>query len=156
MSDIPFPNGGQTMPVELNRQQSFLVCAMAYWEALSSFLVDQKLDENDYLTPFCKQRASDIIYPNPWTGISTPLYVLLGKLGALIRQKRLVAKVAAMSHNFLPQTELQSHALQQASKLEDRLLQYAMPPKAVIEDTGDPLTSKIFRRWRRFTGSLPF
>ncbi|KAK6008138.1 hypothetical protein QM012_000041 [Aureobasidium pullulans] len=75
-------------PPLLTRQQSFIVGAMAFLECLASIIIDQPIDVLQYLRPFTRIAEDQRIYPNPWTGVSTPLFIILAEVATLIRQKR--------------------------------------------------------------------
>lgn len=74
---------------------------MAYWEMLSSFVVDQSLEDLEYLTAvteFLSDGSDKMICPNPWTGVCTTLFVVLARLGCLMRHKRLVQQISHITN----------------------------------------------------------
>lgn len=120
-------------------EQSFLVGILAYWEALMSFVVDQPLNSVDYLKPFCDQSSLELIPPNPWSGICTPLFVYLAQVGILVRQARLSSKVNSLGWSWRF-GDLRKDLLQAASDVERDILNYTVPPVSKLCDTGDPET----------------
>jgi len=121
-------------------EKSFIIGALAYWEALLAFVVDQPLSTLDYLKPFCDQSSLDVIQLNPWSGICTPLFVYLGQVAILARQKRLSFKMQAMGWSSSTDAICQE-ILSAASTVERQILDYKVPPRAKTCDTGDPKTS---------------
>lgn len=124
-----------------DRNASFLVGIMAYWEALTSFLIDEGPNAFDYLTPFCDQEAESFIYPNPWTGVSTSLFIYAARAGALSRQNRLARNLSSYITSTIVHDEIHSRQLQEATELKRKVLNYQLPDKSLIEDTGDKQTS---------------
>jgi hypothetical protein len=120
--------------------KSFVIGALAYWEALLAFVVDQPLDSVDYLKPFCDQSQLDLIRSNPWSGISTPLFVYLSQVGILARQKRLSSKMKAMGWS-LSIDAVDRDLLNAAWKLERQILDYRVPPQSRTCGTQDPQSS---------------
>lgn len=125
---------------KLSHVKSFLVGAMAYWEAIASFLVDQPVQSISYLMPTCDQTGTGKIQSNPWTGISTPVFVYLAQAGALGRQRSIIRKLAVSNSNTGIHETLLEQLLVQARGVEDALLSYQVPSIDRIEDTGDALT----------------
>lgn len=123
-----------------SRIRSFMVGIMAYWESIASFVTDQPLDAISYLDPFCDQDQIDQIYPNPWTGICTPLSIYLARAGTLGKQQSSLKRL----HNTSPEAEiqdlLQQALFEQARKTEQTVLHYKIPAEDRIEDTNDELT----------------
>lgn len=69
---------------------SFLVGIMAYWEAMVAIVTTQSPRSLEYLIPFCKQENHDtLVYPNPWTGASTTIFIYAAEVSTLCRQNRL-------------------------------------------------------------------
>jgi hypothetical protein len=77
-------------PSVLDRQQSFLVGAMVYLECLASFIHDQTFDDLAYLRRFGTFADGQRVYPNPWTGVSTPLFLHLAETAIIMRFKRII------------------------------------------------------------------
>lgn len=128
------------MDIFSRRNKSFLVGIMAYWEALASFLSDQEPDMLSYLSEFCHHGSDEIIYPNPWTGISTPIFIYLGQVGALSRQHRLIHNLSIYLPSDAIAHEVYSKQFEEAAKLESNILQYHPPERDHIEDHCDELT----------------
>lgn len=120
--------------------KSFVIGALAYWEALLAFVVDQPLDSLDYLKPFCDQSALDMVRLNPWSGICTPVFIYLGQVGILARQKRVSSKMQVMGWSA-SYDAVSRDLLSTASMIESQILQYEVPPRSKTCDTGDPTTS---------------
>ncbi|PLB47792.1 hypothetical protein P170DRAFT_385739 [Aspergillus steynii IBT 23096] len=120
---------------------SFLVGIMAYWEAMVSIIIIQSPSSLDYLTPFCEQESHDVlVYPNPWTGASTTLFIYAAQASTLCRQNR-VTKVLNTS---MPSAEICegifSEQFKKAAELEAKVLQYSPPMLDRIRDPDDRFT----------------
>jgi hypothetical protein len=121
-------------------EKSFIIGALAYWEALIAFVFDQPLDSVDYLERFCDQTSLDTIYLNGWTGICTPLFIYLAKVAILVRQKRLSLKMANMGWNSSVEN-VRARLFANAVELERLIMDYKLPPRSKLYDTEDPLVS---------------
>ncbi|EME78839.1 uncharacterized protein MYCFIDRAFT_43729 [Pseudocercospora fijiensis CIRAD86] len=124
----------------LTREQNFIVGSMAYWECLASFICDQPVGAIHYLLPFCTLAEGQIVYPHSWTGVSTPMFILTAQVGVLLRQKRVLEKLALIRRGAEAKDNLDLELIQDASDLHDKITEYELPPMASIEDTGDPNT----------------
>lgn len=113
---------------------------MAYWEAMASFLMDQPIQSISYLTPICDQAGDGKIQSNPWTGISTPLFVYLAQAGTLGRQRSMIRKLTSSTSTSEFREKLHEELLVQARGVENALLTYKFPLADRIEETGDALT----------------
>jgi hypothetical protein len=113
---------------------------MAYWEAVASFLMDQPMQSVSYLTPICDQSGNKKIQSNPWTGISTPLFVDLAQAGAFGRQRSVIRKLTVSTSTTAIHDKLHVELLSQARDVENSLLSYKIPSADKVEDTGDALT----------------
>ncbi|KAF2165008.1 hypothetical protein M409DRAFT_24909 [Zasmidium cellare ATCC 36951] len=127
-------------PTILNREQSFLVGSMAYWECLASILIDQSLQKLDYLKPFSELADGQPIYPNSWTGVSTPTFIFLAQVGVLLRQKRVLEKLVQIDRGCPLATGNNSGILADARQIHDQVLNYNLPSIDSMEETGDPNT----------------
>ncbi|KAJ9645433.1 hypothetical protein H2204_001012 [Knufia peltigerae] len=127
------------------KRQSFLIGIMSYWEMLSSFVVDQCLEDLEYLETargILNSATTQTIFPNPWTGICTPLVITLAKLGCLLRQNRLTRRLSVIKDAGSAQGQLLNTLLQDLQVLEKDILNYKIPSVDVVEDTADPGTTK--------------
>lgn len=113
---------------------------MAYWEAMASFLMDQPMQSVSYLTPISDQSGNKKIQSNPWTGISTPLFVYLAQAGALGRQRSVIRKLTVSTSTTAIHDKLHVELLSQARDVENSLLSYKIPSADRVKDTGDALT----------------
>lgn len=113
---------------------------MAYWEAMASFVMDQPVQSISYLISICDQTGAGKVQSNPWTGISTPVFVYLAQAGALGRQRSIIRKLTVSNSNMGIHEKLHEELLAQASDVETALLNYKTPSVDRIEDTGDALT----------------
>lgn len=121
-------------------EKSFIIGALAYWEALIAFVIDQPLGSVDYLFQFCDQSDLNKIHLNGWTGICTPLFVYLAKVAILVRQKRLSTRMVTMGWNATVDTvRAQLHSC--AIELERLILAYKLPPRSKLYETEDPQIS---------------
>lgn len=121
-------------------EKSLVIGALAYWEALLAFVVDQPLDAVDYLKCFCDQSNLDVIHLHPWTGLSTPIFVYLAQVAILVRQKRLLSKTTIMGWSS-DLEGVRGKMATAASEVERLLLEYKLPPSSKTCDTGDPVAS---------------
>ncbi|KAL1860836.1 hypothetical protein Plec18170_001350 [Paecilomyces lecythidis] len=124
-----------------DRNTSFLVGAMVYWEALMSFLTDGDLKSLEYISLFCKQQIGSVIYPNPWTGVSTPLFIYAAQAGVLSRQNRLARNLSSYVTSSAVRDEIYSKQLTEAARIERNVLEYEFPDRSLVDDTGDERTS---------------
>lgn len=131
---------------------------MAYWECLASFVMDQPSASLSYLDPFCQSCPDDEIYPNPWTGVGTPIVISLARVGILLRQKRVIHSLGCLSNAALVQDQLRCNLLSEARNVLAKVLEYTVPVRSRIEDTGDRRTTagdlQITARIYRFVALL--
>lgn len=113
---------------------------MAYWEAIASFLIDQPLDAISYLSPLCNQKAAHLIYPNPWTGICSPIFVYFAQVGTLGRQHSMIKNISSTTTADI-QRRLREDLVEQAKVTERAILDFTVPDENTVEDTNDPLTT---------------
>ncbi|KAL1876812.1 hypothetical protein Plec18167_005222 [Paecilomyces lecythidis] len=133
--------GNTTQHFVTDRNTSFLIGAMVYWEALMSFLTDGDLKSLEYLSPFCKQQTGSVIYPNPWTGASTSLFIYVAQAGALSRQNRLARNLSSYVSSSAVRDEIYSKQLTEAARIERNVLGCTFPDRSLVDDTGDERTS---------------
>ncbi|KAL4747061.1 hypothetical protein BDW72DRAFT_206831 [Aspergillus terricola var. indicus] len=103
------------------------------------------LDAIAYLDTFCDEgnSAATRIYPNPWAGVCTPLFVYLAKAGTLARQRSLaktLSNLTAGPSATSVQTQLIADLTGHARQTETALLQYKIPARDRIRETADLLT----------------
>ncbi|KAF4552157.1 Fungal specific transcription factor domain-containing protein 2 [Elsinoe fawcettii] len=128
--------------VERARETSFIVGAMAYWEMLNAVVTDQSMSVLDYLTPFQTESDNDAVHPNPWTGISTPVFVMVARAGVLVRQARIVDKLSLIYQSQSIPDSLSARLSEAALTLHEEIMQYHPPPKervVVAEDFHTPI-----------------
>lgn len=108
------------------RKLSFFIGLQTYWETVASFLLDQDLDQLDYLYKACIELSSDPIYVHPWTGISSTVWVLLAKAGCVARRRlRLLADSSCYEQSDL--TTQMDQLVLGAKTIEAQLLSYEIP-----------------------------
>ncbi|KAG2420307.1 hypothetical protein HFD88_005108 [Aspergillus terreus] len=100
----------------------------------------EPLDALSHLEEFCDQSGVDSIYPNPWSGICTPVFIYLAKAGTLSRQRTLLRNLSIAASTTHIRTELQASLVAQAREVEQAVLHYKTPAKDRIGDPGDDLT----------------
>ena len=123
------------------RSRSFIVGIMAYWEAMTSFLTTEGPANLKYLSPFYNQEHNDeIVYPNPWTGISTTLFIYAAEAGALCRQNRTMLALCSSTTSSLIRDEICVQQFSEAAGLEKKVLHYSAPILDRIEDCSDEHT----------------
>jgi hypothetical protein len=113
---------------------------MAYWEAMASFVMDQPIQSISYLLQICDQTGTEKTLSNPWTGISTLLFVYLAQAGALGRQRSIIRKLTVPTSTTVIHENFLEELLVQARGVEDVLLDYKIPLADRVEETGDGLT----------------
>lgn len=124
------------------RSISFMVGIMAYWEAMTSFLTTDGPETFEYLTTFSDlEHRNDVIYPNPWTGISTTLFIYAAHACSLCRQNRVLRSLSASMPSSAALDEIYSKQFREAIELKRKTLQYSPPYPERIEDPSDGLTS---------------
>ncbi|KAL4960124.1 Zn(II)2Cys6 transcription factor [Aspergillus stella-maris] len=121
----------------------FMIGLMAYWEALASFITNQSLDATSYLDPYCNDKETAQIKPNPWTGVCTPLFIYLAQTGALVRQRLLLRHLTTSTTAGEIGNQMRVHLLHSAQRVESDILRYQAPKSDVIEDTADPVTPTL-------------
>ncbi|KAE8423586.1 hypothetical protein BDV36DRAFT_306099 [Aspergillus pseudocaelatus] len=120
---------------------SFLVGIMAYWEAMVSIITPQSPCSLDYLMPFCEQGSHDtLIYPNPWTGASTTIFIYAAQVNTLCRQNRLTKYLSTSIHSTDVRESIFHEQSTKASELEAKVLQYSPPISSRIGDADDRFT----------------
>ncbi|KAH0043885.1 hypothetical protein KCU78_g497, partial [Aureobasidium melanogenum] len=127
-------------PSLLTREQSFIVGAMAFLECLASIIIDQPIDVLKYLQPFARIAEDQRIYPNPWTGVSTPLFIILAEVATLIRQKRNLKAMSSAESQAESLSELDEKMNKHASQLFASALTHRTPSIARMEETKDSKT----------------
>ncbi|KAI6855891.1 hypothetical protein KC323_g8124 [Hortaea werneckii] len=113
---------------------------MVYLECLAAFILDQSIDSLRHLRRFGATAGRQRIHPNPWTGVSTPLFVHLAETAILMRCKR----TCSTYHSTRPQrdssVDLWDTINQTAKDLYERILKYRPPSANMVDDTKDPNT----------------
>lgn len=114
----PGPSGA----LDLFCDEAFFAGAMAYWEALLSFVFDQPLDALDYLDQPA-MRAAEAQKAHPWTGNGTQMFLNLAKVGIMARQRRVISRLDHLNLNPAIQKSIVDSLLGRAVTLETALLQ---------------------------------
>ncbi|PWY72642.1 hypothetical protein BO83DRAFT_408395 [Aspergillus eucalypticola CBS 122712] len=116
------------------RPRHFFVGALAYWEALMSFVVDNSTDTTDYLLPFRDDVERDV----------SQLFIYLSRIGSLARQAHHLRRATAS-----PQlTQKDRHELlSQGKHLEELIGQYRFPRQDQFQSTGDQSTPVLHFRF---------
>ncbi|KAJ9488879.1 hypothetical protein VN97_g4401 [Penicillium thymicola] len=81
-----------------------------------------------------------MIYPTPWTGIGTALFVYLARVGTLARQRSLIKNLCVLGKSEGVQDQLKTDLVESARDTEATLLSFQIPEKNRVEDAGDPST----------------
>ncbi|CAH0058445.1 unnamed protein product [Clonostachys solani] len=118
----------------------FMIGIVAYWEAISSFHIDQEPSAVEYLFPLCDWVESQGSQPHPWTGISTPLFVYMAQAGSITRQERLVHRIRTESSSDDTKRTFRATLLRSARRVIDNVRQYKTPPAEQFEETCDTQT----------------
>lgn len=127
-------------------QLHFYLGMQAYWEAMASFLIDQEMNQLDYLIDAFKTVPAPPLYIHPWTGISAIPWLCLAKAGCIIRlhrnlEDRGLSIQHANSNDAAKEKSLQ-WLTQEAHTLIDQVLSYAVPQDSQIRETYDEHTPK--------------
>ncbi|KAF2993857.1 hypothetical protein E8E13_000611 [Curvularia kusanoi] len=120
--------------IPLDSEQCFIIGAMVYFECLTSIIVDQPSHSLNYLFRFARPSQGQRFYPNPWTGISTPLFVYLAATAALLRRRR-CWELHSGKHSFMD-----TDIIETARELLDSVLAHESPMMASVDDTQDAST----------------
>lgn len=126
-------------PLLLNREQSFIIGAMAFLEYLKSIVVDQNLSSVAHLRRFTKVANGQRIDLCPWTGFSTPLFIYLTETMIIVRRKRR-ATLPNRSKASPVSTAEADGDLSRAREIYEKALNHIAPPAMSVPDTQDPTT----------------
>ncbi|OJI83568.1 hypothetical protein ASPTUDRAFT_121813 [Aspergillus tubingensis CBS 134.48] len=125
------------------RPRQFFVGALAYWEALMSFAVDNSTVTTDYLLPFGDDESNMSIM-HPWSGMSPKLFIYLSRVGSLARKAHHLRRATASPQR----TQKDRHeSLSQGKHLEELICQYKFPRQDQFQSTGDPSTPILHFRF---------
>ncbi|OQE26312.1 hypothetical protein PENSTE_c005G03600 [Penicillium steckii] len=125
-----------------SRSTSFLLGIMAYWEAMVSFITTQDLCALDYLTPLREQEASlASVYPHPWTGVSTTIFIYAAQASTLCRQNRTTKIISTSIKPIDVRESIFNEQYSKASELEAKILEYSPPASDRIRDSDDSFTT---------------
>ena len=114
-----------------------MVGAMAFLECLASMIIDQPTNTLCYLRPFAKLAENQRIFPNPWTGVSTPLFIILAEVATLIRQKRNLSMPDSDARQTASISDLDESITSNATRFFRAALAHSSPPHAKMEETKD-------------------
>jgi hypothetical protein len=123
--------------VPLKRRQSFIVGAMAYLESLGCFIADRPLESLAYLRRFGMPATGHVVYPNPWTGVSTALYVHLADTATLMRYKRAFTTFKSFGPQTMTIADMDAKICTHARHVYEQVLACSLAPKSIMEDTRD-------------------
>ncbi|KAJ6443684.1 amino acid permease [Purpureocillium lavendulum] len=120
---------------------AFFKKSLVYWEMLLSFVDDYETErvEHDYQTAHCReiQATKTDQYPHPWTGISTLTSRLFTRSIQLCRSyRRRVSRPSGSEVSI----EAAMQEIQEAQKLEERLLEQDFSSVTPTNNTGDEKT----------------
>ncbi|PPJ60701.1 hypothetical protein CBER1_03439 [Cercospora berteroae] len=126
-------------PLLLNREQSFIIGAMAFMEYLKSIVVDENLSSVACLRRFTEVANGQPIYLCPWTGFSTPLFIYLTETMIIVRRKR---RATLLNRAKTPpaSTAEPDEGLSRAREIYGKALNHSAPPAMSVPDTQDPTT----------------
>jgi hypothetical protein len=146
-------DGGSPETVYVNADHHFLLGCMAYWEACTSFVVDQPKTVIEYLYPFAQ--ATKTTYIHMFAGISFPLFVTLARVGICVRQSRALRNMDALGWKDSDAHRIVAvEVLQDASELYRHTVDYSVPAEESF-DTKD-LASGVYRRMKAFAQICKF
>ncbi len=120
--------------ITTSREASFIVGAMAYMETVVAFVLDQPLNAADYLEPFCHQSNDIPIYPNPWTGVSTPIFITMARVGICVRQRRAISNLTALGWSQNTYDTMLNDVFEKVKRIESDALLYEPPARGRIKD----------------------
>lgn len=140
MSSSHLDTGLQQMRRTTTATQDFVVSSMVYWEAMSSFIVDQDPDALSYLDVFCHLPPSLKRYPCPWTGVGTITFIYLAKTATLVRKFRVLGSLGLCLRGGGVQDTSYSDLLQQATILQEEISRLEDSAVGSVADSGDIFT----------------
>ncbi|KAJ3464872.1 hypothetical protein MRS44_009658 [Fusarium solani] len=114
----------------LDEEKHFIIGVMAWWEAHTAFVMDQSLDSLDYLEPFISEQATMTVHP--FTGLSTPIFIILAQVGTCLRQQRLLNKVQKLSWPEDVLRSMQMQLTERTIRLERLLLDFVFPKIEIV------------------------
>ncbi|KAK5229790.1 hypothetical protein LTR72_001322 [Exophiala xenobiotica] len=120
--------------ITTGREASFIVGAMAYMETVVAFVLDQPLNAADYLEPFCHQSNDIPIYPNPWTGVSTPIFITMARVGICVRQRRAISNLQALGWSQNTYDTMLNDVFEKVKRIESDALLYEPPARGRVKD----------------------
>ncbi|RMJ10344.1 hypothetical protein CDV36_010028 [Fusarium kuroshium] len=118
-----------------DREKSFLIGSMAYWEAAAAFTIDQPLSSINYLLPFLVE--PDVINLNPLTGVCTPVCINLARVAVCARQQRMMAKIHPLGWDQGAVHAVSQDILTVARTSMTFVLNYHASCPTVTQDLGD-------------------
>ncbi|KAK4937036.1 hypothetical protein LTR10_022222 [Elasticomyces elasticus] len=126
-----------------DREASFIVGAMAYLETVVAFVLDQPLNAADYLEPFCHQ-SNDVVHPNPWTGVSTPIFITMARVGICVRQRRAISKLRAHGWSQKTYETMLNDVFEKVKRIESDALIYEPPARGQTQTKDQmPLSNDV-------------
>ncbi|KIV92897.1 hypothetical protein PV10_04157 [Exophiala mesophila] len=132
-------NGTPLVPqVVLNRNKSFLLGAMAYWEAATAFVVDQSVSVIDYLMPFLGE--ADLVHINPFTGICTPVFINLARIAICLRQQLVLSRLPNLGWDQDSYRQISETIRQCAADAEHFAASYRRPSRRRISGVASTST----------------
>ncbi|KAK7437755.1 hypothetical protein Landi51_11946 [Colletotrichum acutatum] len=122
--------------------QDFVVSSMVYWEAMSSFIVDQAPNALSYLDAFCYHHPprSRQTRPCPWTGVGTITFIYLAKTATLFRKLRALSSLGLCGRGDGVQDTSYSDLLQHATILQEEISRLEDSAVLSVADSGDMFT----------------
>ncbi|KAH7123193.1 fungal-specific transcription factor domain-containing protein [Dactylonectria macrodidyma] len=121
----------------LTQIQNFLVSSMVYWEVMVSFLIDQQTGSLAYLEPFCDPNLPLFSHLCPLTGVGTPIFIRLAKVGTIVRRRRCLRDLRLLQDDEGRPSMLYSQLLDETRVLEQAILRSRLPSISFIKETDD-------------------
>lgn len=100
-------------------------------------IIDQPIDNLSYLRSFAKLADNQRIYPNPWTWVSTPLFIILAEVATLIRQRRNLSMLGSDAPQTASIFDLDGSITNNAVRWFQAALSHSAPSHARMEETKD-------------------
>ncbi|KXH33163.1 lysyl oxidase-like protein 2/3/4 [Colletotrichum simmondsii] len=126
----------------MSATQDFVISSMVYWEAMSSFIVDQDPVALSYLDDcwhYHPPRSRQTL-PCPWTGVGTTTFIYLAKTATLVRRLRALGSLGLCGRAGGVQDTSYSDLLQHATILQEELSRLEDSAVGSIADSGDIFT----------------
>lgn len=84
--------------------------------------------------PFCSSIDNGFVYPNPWTGLSTSIFIVMARVAICARQRRALSKTLALGWSQDIYDAILKDMIRHAKEIENLALEYMTPHRTTIQD----------------------